>query len=545
MLLAMKRSLRILCVVALAGLAIATTTPPDHGRFFEISKNLEIFTNLYKELNTYYVDEIDPAVLMRKGIDAMVGSLDPYTNYISEAEVEGFRLMTEGRYNGLGADFVDMDDRIVLYEVHAGSPAVKAGLKAGDVLLAVDGTNVQGKDVEQVNEILKGFPGTQVKLSLDRPGKGPVNLEVTRAEVNLPSVPYSGIIRDEVAYVALTQFTRDAGADVEKALLDLREKHPNLKGIVLDLRGNLGGLLTEAVNVTNVFVAKGERVVTTKGKVKEWDRTFKTLKNPSFPDLPVTVLINGRSASASEIVAGAIQDLDRGVLVGQRSFGKGLVQHTKDVGYNSRVKLTTAKYYIPSGRCIQGVEYEDGEPVDIPDEQRTKFRTVGGRTVLDGGGVKPDVVIDLDEGSNILEVLQKNHIVFDYATLFASKRESIGPVDEFQFSDWADFVAFLEKRNFDYDTPAEIKVRELAEQAETDHYLSKSDIEALQSKIQAAKRKELEVHKAAIEDLLEKEIASRYYLQEGRIRIGLRNDPEVVEATNLILDAGRYAKLLK
>ena len=541
----MRRTLRnaALATAGLIGLVAATT--PDHGRFFEISKNLEVFTNLYKELNTYYVDEIDPAVLMRTGIDAMVESLDPYTNYISESEIEGFRLMTEGRYMGLGADFARVDEDVVLVEVHAESPAVKAGLKAGDVLLAVDGTDVAGKGIEQVNTFLKGFPGTDVELKVDRPGAGEQTLVVTRDEVKLPNVPYSGVIRDGVAYVALTTFTRDAGKNVQNALSSVKADNPGLKGIVLDLRSNGGGLLTEAVEVTNVFVPKGERVVTTKGRVKEWDRSFKTLRNPGFPDLPVAVLINGRSASASEIVAGAIQDLDRGVLVGQRSFGKGLVQNKKDVGYNSSVKLTIAKYYIPSGRCIQGVEYEDGEPVDIPDDQRTKFKTVGGRTVLDGGGVKPDIVVDRDAGSNILEILTDTYSVFDYATQYAIEHESIGPVDAFQFDDWAGFVAFLEARDFDYDTPAEEKVRELAEQVETDNYLQPADIKALQAKIKTAKRAELEQHREAITDLLEKEIASRYYLQEGRIRIGLRNDPEVVEAVNVLLDEGKYAKLLR
>ncbi len=542
----MKKTLKLsaLLLVGLFGF-IATTTSPDHGRFFEISKNLEVFTNLYKELNTYYVDEIDPAVVMRTGIDAMVESLDPYTNYISESEIEGYRLMTEGRYDGLGADFVNINDNIVLVETHAESPAVKAGLKAGDILLEVDGNGVAGKGIEQVNEILKGFPGTEVELKVNRPGSGEQVIRATRAEINLPNVPYSGVIKEGIAYVALSQFTKDAGRNVQNALQEVKDQNPDIKGIVLDLRSNPGGLLQEAVNVTNIFVPKGERVVTTKGKVKEWNRSFKTLKNPAFPDMPVVVLINGSSASASEIVAGAIQDLDRGVLIGQRSFGKGLVQNQKDVGYNSRLKLTIAKYYIPSGRCIQGVEYEDGEPVDIPDDQRTKFKTLGGRTVLDGGGVKPDMVVDRDDDSDILNILTKEWIVFDFATEFAVKNAGIGPVDDFQFTAWDDFVAFLEKREFNYDTPAEQKLNALAEQVETDHYLKAADIKALQVKIQTAKRAELEQHKELILDLIEKEIASRYYLQEGRIRIGLRNDQEVVEAVETLIDPAKYAKLLK
>jgi len=475
----------------------------------------------------------------------MVESLDPYTNYISESEIEGYRLMTEGRYDGLGADFVEINEQIVLVETQAESPAVKAGLKAGDVLQKVDGNSVIGKNIEQVNEMLKGFPGTEVEIMVDRPGAGEQIVRATRDEINLPNVPYAGVIREGVAYVALSHFTKDAGRNVQNALQKVRDENPDVKGIVLDLRSNPGGLLQEAVNLTNIFVPKGERVVTTKGKVKEWNRSFKTLKNPTFPDMPVVVLINGRSASASEIVAGAIQDLDRGVLIGQRSFGKGLVQNHKDVGYNSKLKLTIAKYYIPSGRCIQGVEYEDGEPVDIPDDQRTKFKTVGGRTVLDGGGVKPDMVVDRDDDSDILNILTKEWIVFDFATEFAVKNQSIGPVDDFQFTAWEDFVAFLEKREFNYDTPAEQKLNALAAQVESDHYLKASDITALQAKIKTAKRAELEQHKELILDLIEKEIASRYYLQEGRIRIGLRNDQEVVEAVNVLLDPSKYEKLLK
>lgn len=541
----MVRLFKIGIVCIAFGIGAIAAQNPDHGRFFEISKNLEVFTTLFRELNTYYVDEIDPNALMRTGIDAMVESLDPYTNYISESEIEGFRLMTEGRYNGLGADFYTINDKIVLVETQAASPALKAGLKAGDVLKKIDGQDVSKKSIEQINEILKGYPGTEVSLTVERLVEGEKTLTLTRDEVNLPNVPYSGIIRDGIAYVALTQFTRDAAKNVKNALLKVKKSNPQIKGIVLDLRGNPGGLLTEAVELTNLFVPKGERVVTTKGKVKEWDRSFKTLKSPSFPELPVAVLINGRSASASEIVSGAIQDLDRGVLVGQRSFGKGLVQHTKEIGFNSRLKLTTAKYYIPSGRCIQGVEYDNGEPVDIPEEKRTKFETVGGRTVRDGGGVKPDVIVDKAKGSDILKILTKNWIVFDYATQYAAKHAEIGPVDQFEFKNWDGFVKFLEARDFNYDTPAEIKVRELKKQVESDHYLQPTDIAQLQAKILTAKRAELEKHKDAVIDLIEKEIASRYYLQEGRIRIGLRNDQEVVEAVDVLLNQGEYKKILK
>lgn len=542
----MNRLTTVTGALVILMLSIATTFKTDHGKYFEISKNIEIFTNLYKEINTFYVDDLDPGKLMRTGVDAMLESLDPYTNYISESEIEGFRYITEGKYNGIGALSRKIGDYVTITELYKDQPADKASLKVGDQLVAVDGKNVVKKSTDDVNNILRGFPGTEVELTIRRPGKdGDFKINLTRDEVKVPNVPYSGMISDEVGYIALTTFTRNAGKNVASALQTLKDENPNLKGVVFDLRGNGGGLLTEAVNVSNVFIPKGELVVTTKGKVKDWDRSFKTLNKPIDQDIPLVMLINNNSASASEIVSGVIQDLDRGVLLGQRSYGKGLVQNTRDVGYNSKVKLTTAKYYIPSGRCIQGVSYEDGEPINIPDEERAKFTTRNGRTVLDGGGVKPDLKVDKDGDSDILKKLRKEFLIFDYVTEYTLKNEPIADATGFHFTKFDDFLAFLKERNFDYDTKTENLLAKLKEHADEDGYLVESDIDILENKIITAKKNDLEKHKDVIIDLIEKEIAGRYFYQRGKIEIGLRNDLEIKEAISLLKDGSKYDSLLQ
>ena len=540
----MNHKLRWLLPV-LCALAISTTMTSDRGKYFEIAKNIEVFTNLYKELNTYYVDDLDPSAVMRTGLDAMLGNLDPYTNYISESEIEGYRFLTEGRYRGIGARLEMVDGKVTLIERYAESPAAKAGLQVGDRLIAVDGQSAVGKSVDEVSAILKGYPGTGVELTLERPGtKAPVKTTLIRDEVSIENVPYNGMVADGIGYVALTTFTRQAGKNVGEAVQKMKEENPDLKGIVFDLRDNGGGLLTEAVNVSNVFIPKGEMVVSTRGKVKDWDRSFKTLNAPVDQEIPLIVLINNNSASASEIVSGVIQDYDRGVLVGQRSYGKGLVQNTRDVGYNSKIKLTTAKYYIPSGRCIQSVEYENGEPVDIADEKRAKFETANGRTVLDGGGVKPDVVVDKDKGSEILKTLQDDYIVFDFVTQWALDHETIPSVEEFQFTDWANFVSYLKKRDFKYDTESERLLEKLREESQKSAYLTAADVDAMEDKIEAAKKQDLETNREVIIDMIEKEIASRYYDERGKVRMGLRNDPEVELAIELINDPKRYRGIL-
>ncbi len=529
-----------------AFLGVATVTS-DHGKYFEISKNIEIFTNLYKEINTYYVDEIDPAKLMRTGVDAMLESLDPYTNFISESEIEGFRYITDGKYNGIGALIHKKDDHVVITEPYEGCPAHKAGLKAGDIVVSIDGKSAKGKSTDDVSDILKGFPGTEIELTIKRPGESKERkVTMTRDEVVVPNVPHYSFVKDDIGYISLTTFTREAGKNVANALEKLKEENPNMKGVIFDLRGNGGGLLTEAVNVSNVFIPKNELVVTTKGKVIDWDRSFKTLNKPVDETLPLVVLINKGSASASEIVSGVIQDLDRGVLIGQRSYGKGLVQNTRDVGYNSKVKLTTAKYYIPSGRCIQGVSYSDGAPIDIPDEERTAFKTRRGRTVLDGGGVKADIILDKSKGEGIINSLMENYLIFDFVTEYCVGKESIAAVEDFNFTDFDQFVKFLENKNYQYETDTEQMLADLKKKAEKENLWStvQPEYNALQSKIKQQNKDELNKNKARIVDLIEKEIASRYYHQKGKIMMSLKNDEEIKEAVSILTDTGRYNKLL-
>ena len=541
-----KKYLLLLIVVA-AGMAFTARAP--WGNEFEISKNIEIFINLYKNLNTNYVDDLDPSRLMRTGIDAMMNSLDPYTNYITEAQIESYRMLTEGRYNGFGAHIELVRDYVTMIEVYENSPAANAGLKAGDQIIAIEGRSTKGKTPDDINNIVAGVSGTELGLTISRPEKGGKEKEFTvnlaRDEVKIPNVPYHGMVSDEIGYIALTTFTQEAGKNVAKALEDLKEDNENLKGVIFDLRGNGGGLLHEAVNICNVFIPKGELVVTTKGKVRDWDRAFKTLNPPVDTEIPLVVLINGKSASASEIVSGVMQDYDRGLLLGQRSYGKGLVQNTVDIGYNSKLKMTTSKYYIPSGHCIQSVEYRDGEPVHIPDDRRARFTTRAGRTVLDGGGVAPDVAAGAAESAPIVEALEGQFLIFDYVTQYLLDIDTIADLKNFHFTGWDDFKAFLQKRNFQYQTETDKFLEKAAEQAKKDGYEKEFSAAGLQKQIAEAKKLELERNKSVIIDRIEKDVASRFLYQNGKIQIGLRNDQEIKDAISLLNDTARYQKLLK
>ncbi len=541
----MKSTLKISGIVLILLAGMATTVNRDTGKYFEITKNIEIFTNLYKELNTYYVDDLDPGKLMRTGIDAMVASLDPYTNYISESDIESYRYMTEGRYNGIGARSKKMGEFVTITELYEGQPADRAGLKPGDQIIAVNGQDAKNKDPEAVNNILQGFPGTEVELTIRRPGKdNDFNVSLKRDEVDVPNVPFYGLVSEDIGYVALSTFTREAARNVGNAVREPKSQNENLKGVILDLRNNGGGLLSEAVDLCNLFIPRDKVVVTTKGKVKEWDRSFRTQNQPMDLDIPIAVVINNYSASASEIVSGVMQDYDRGVLIGRQSYGKGLVQNTRDIGYNAKVKLTTAKYYIPSGRCIQNVQYEDGEPVSIPDSQRTKFKTNNGRVVLDGGGVRPDVRIEKPAREGVLKALNEQDLIFEYVTDYCLQRDSIPPVEKFEFQQFDQFVSFLEERGFDYETKSEKLLNKLLTATEKEGYALEDEIDALHSSIKAEKRDAIQQYREAIISELEKEIVSRYYYQDGRIRMGLRNDEEIEQAITVLRDSGRYQEIL-
>lgn len=524
---------------------VAATVLPNNDKFFEIMKAIEIYTNVYKEVNTYYVDEVEPSQLMRTGLEAMVGSLDPYTNYISEADVEGARMRMEGQYEGIGAEIQYIKGKPVLMQLFKDQPADASGLMVGDRILEVDNQSTVDKNRDQLEEIMRGFPGSIMDLKVDRPGKGIQNIQLTRGKVERPNVPYFGMLANDVGYVALTTFTRAAGKNVKDAVVKLRADNPELKGIVLDLRSNGGGLLNEAVDIVNIFVPKDEVIVTTRGKVKEWDRSYETKQNPVDLELPVAVLINGKSASASEIVSGALQDYDRAVLIGQRSFGKGLVQNIMETGYSSRVKITTAKYYIPSQRCIQAVRYENGEPVDIPDDERGQFKTNGGRIVLDGGGVSPEIKLPVLGGDPITKGLLEEHIIFDYVNEWVQKNPTIDSVANFRFTDWASFTTFIERSDFAFTSQAEKLLERAAQKAKDEGYDISSQLTAIQTKIDAEQSVAIAAQKEEIIKTIEKEIAGRYYYQRGKVQMGLRNDKEVQEAISVLNDKARYAKLLK
>jgi carboxyl-terminal processing protease len=541
----MKRWLYLLIALVFISSAFTLTSPVN--KYFEIIKNLEIFANLYKELNNGYVDDLDPARTMRTGIDAMLGALDPYTNYISESDIEGYRSLSEGRYRGIGAQVKKMGEYVTIMQVYENSPALKAGLKAGDRLLEVDGQNARNRSTEDLNYIMQGSPGTKVKLRIERPGdKKPFVLELTREEVDVPNVPFSGMLSDHVGYVSLTTFTQQAGANISQAFMDLKAKDPELRGLIIDLRDNGGGLLHEAVNICNIFIPKGELVVSTKGKVSETDKNYKTTNAPVDVKIPLVILVNNRSASASEIVSGTIQDLDRGVVMGQLTYGKGLVQNTKEIGYNARLKLTTAKYYIPSGRCIQAVRYKNGEPEHVADSERARFKTRNGREVLDGGGVKPDVVLPAPAANALIKALDDQNILFDYVTEYCLRFDSIAGPEQFQFTEWDGFVKYLDQRKFTYKTASEEAIEKLKKEAEKENVSTtlQASIQAMESQLLAYRQQSLTENKKDIIRLIEEQIIGRYYFDKGRKQLGLRNDPEIMEAVKLINDPVRYGNIL-
>lgn len=521
---------------------------------FEISKNIDIFTTIYKELNTYYVDEIDPNTLMRTGIDAMLESLDPYTNYISEAELEGYKFQVTGNYGGIGATIRMVDSKITVIDTHEGFPAFKAGLYPGCVITAIDGKSTQGKNNDEISEILRGSPGTSVTIHYKKPyDAAEYETTIVREEIKIDNVPYYGMVTNDIGYIVLTQFTENAGRNVESALRTLKQDNPGMRGVILDLRSNPGGLLREAVNVSNVFVGKGVEIVSTKGKVTEWDKVFNTLNAPLDTEIPLVILTNRSSASASEIVAGVIQDYDRGLIIGQKSYGKGLVQTTRDISYKTKLKLTTAKYYIPSGRCIQAIDYthhnEDGSVGKIPDSLKTAFKTASGRVVYDGGGIDPDISVTARNYKDITISLLTKDLIFNYATLFKYEHPEIDSAKDFTLTDaqYDAFVQYLSDKYYDYTTETELQLQEFEASAVEDQYYDaiKADIDNLKSQIHHNKETDLYKFKDEIMYELNKEIVGRYYQDTGRIEFSFNYDPDIQEAIRVLNSPERYQALLK
>ena len=532
-----------------SAIGIFALTPKDN--FFEISKNLEIFATLYRELNIFYVDDTQPGELIKTGIDAMLESLDPYTTYITESEIEDFRFMTTGQYGGIGSLIREVDGNIYIAEPYEGFPAQMSGLKAGDKILMIDGNKLNGKTQEDISKLLKGQSGSKLIVTFERFGE--INeVPLTRQEIKIPDVPYYGMLDNEVGYLRLTSFTQTASKEVREAFVKLRDEH-GMKKLVFDLRGNGGGLLHEAVNITNFFVPKGQEVVRTKGKIAEWDKTHLALNEPLDMEIPLVILVDQGSASASEIVAGAIQDLDRGVVIGNRTFGKGLVQQTRDLQYNSKLKLTIAKYYIPSGRCIQKLDYAhktgEGSVEEFPDSLLKTFTTKNGRTVIDGRGIEPDLIMEEREFPHVLGSLLSENLFFKYATLYSSEHPEIVPASKFKLTDveYQEFVAYLDDKNYLYTTDTEESLEDLVETATREKYYELADAEfkALIDKLSVKKNSDLFLFREDIQQILENEIVSRYYFQRGRIESSLFSDDAVAKALEVLNNNGQYASILK
>lgn len=519
---------------------------------FEIAKNLDIFNTLFRELVINYVDDVNAAELLKTGIDEMLESLDPYTNFIPESQIEDYRFMTTGQYGGIGALIMRRGDFIFISETYEGFPANKAGLLPGDKILNISGQDARNRTQEEVSSLLKGQPGTEVVIEIQRSGYDEtLTVTMEREVVQIDNIPWYGMIDDKTGYIKLTSFTQNAGREVRDAFSELQKEH-GAETLVIDLRGNGGGLLNEAVNITNLFVEKDQVVVETKGKIKERNTTHRTLNNPIDKEIHLAVLVDRASASASEIVAGAIQDFDRGVIVGQRTFGKGLVQNVVPLSYNTQMKVTVAKYYIPSGRCIQAIDYahknEDGSVATIPDSLKMPFETLNGRIVYDGGGIEPDIFIEPLTISNIAIALVTNFHIFDYANHFYRNNNTIDPADTFEITQeiYDDFLSFLEGKDYSYVTESEMYIERLRKMSieEKYHDAIDSELQRVQERIKESKKDDLITFRDEIEMLLKNEIVGRYYNREGRIISSLNDDPEVAEALRVLHAPEEYQMIL-
>jgi len=529
-----------------------TTTDP----YFEISKNMDIFATLFKELNTYYVDPIEPGKLVKIGIDAMLDNLDPYTNYITESDMEEYEFQINGKYGGIGASMKKKGEDIYVGDVYENSPAQKAGLHPGDLIISIDTQPLKGKSIEDISVLLKGSPGTKITLTVKDAFSGSISQKmVQRGEIEVSSVPYAGFVGPEknIGYVRLTQFTSGCGKQVRRALDSLKTVQPNMKSVVLDLRGNPGGLLNEAIEVCNIFIDKNELVVSTKGKQPEMDRDYKTPGVPWNTEIPLVVMVNHSSASASEIVSGTMQDLDRGVVLGERSYGKGLVQNVRPLGYNAQLKLTTARYYTPSGRCIQAIDYThrnaDGSVSFVPDSLKKAFKTKDGRKVLSGGGIEPDVNVKTEPISRLAITLYTKNYFFDYATDYTHNHAKIAGAGTFELTDaeYAQFTKWLSGKDYSYQTETQESYDSLKATAIREKYYdeAKTEFTALEAKLSHDKSQDLQKHRDEIKHFLENEIVSRYYFLRGRIEQGLRGDKELEKAVSVLGQPAEYKKILQ
>jgi len=518
---------------------------------FEVIKSLELMDQIYENLELYFVDELQPGKLSKVAIDAMLKELDPYTVYYHESNIEDYRLMTTGQYGGIGALIKKVDDYIVISEPYESNPAQKSGLMAGDKILEIDGKTMFKKTTDQVSDALKGPKGTVVKVLIERLNEGKKTIEITRDEIKIPDVPYYGIIKDKVGYISLNSFTQTAAEEVKKGIKEMQKNGMNQ--LILDLRGNGGGLLIEAVKIVNLFVPKDQVVVFTKGRVKEENYVYKTMEEPIALGLPLIILIDEGSASASEIVAGSLQDLDKAVIIGEQSYGKGLVQRTYDLKYGSKVKITIAKYYTPSGRCVQRLEYYDKEtgakPKDIPDSLLRKFKTKNGREVIDGRGIDPDIAIEKEELSRLSAMLFTKNILFNYATEYHATKKEIKGADEFRLTEeeYTAFKNYVLKEKLNYTSLAEEALKKMKESAEKEGVFEeiKMEYEKTLEKVSPNQALDLENKKKEILELLENEIVSRYYFQKGRTINSFQHDPVVIKAIETAINKVSYDAILK
>lgn len=546
-----KKTILTATVAVIAFVSLAFT----HVSFFEITKNLDIFSTLYKELNTYYVDTLNADKLMQAGAVAMLEDLDPYTDFIPEEDMDEYRIQTTGKYGGIGAIIGTRGEWVMVTEPYEGCPAAKAGLRAGDKIIEVNGKSAKNYKTDEVSAMLKGKPGTNVDIKIKRlqadGSEAELMVTLTREEIKIKNVPYYGLVDEKIGYIRLSNFTDRAGAEVKLALQSMEGKE-KLKGVILDLRGNPGGLLNEAINVANVFVDRNIEIVSTRGKMSEWNKAFFTTNDPTDTKLPVVVLADGGSASASEIVSGSLQDLDRAVIIGQKTYGKGLVQSTRPLPFGAKLKITTAKYYIPSGRCIQAINYaernEDGSVKRIPDSLKVAFKTRNGRTVYDGGGIDPDVATDPEKLANITISLVTKSLMFDYANEYRAKHEKISSAKSFALTDaqYEDFMKWLNKKEYDYTTRSEKLLEELKTVAEKENYYTTvaDDFDAMKKSMTHDKQNDLLKEKQQIKSMLEEEISSRYYLNTGRIENSIGHDNEIKKAVEVLRDEKQMKQIL-
>lgn len=538
----------------LLGAAPFTEGRAQSDNRFEVSKNLDIFNALVKEAEMFYVDSMDVEKSVRRGIDAMLSGLDPYTEYYPESEMETLKLMTTGEYGGIGSLIRQRNNKggVVIAEPTEGMPAALAGLKAGDRILAIDTIDVSGATNERVSSLLKGVPNTTFTITIQRPGEQkPRKIEITRKQIVAPQVVYYGVRQDSIGYIYLQGFTDKSAQEVKEAFLDLKQNH-QIKSLILDLRNNGGGVLEGAVQIVGMFVPKGSEVISTRGKVRQWDRTYRTPVEPLDTVMPMAVLINGGSASASEIVSGSLQDLDRAVLIGQRSFGKGLVQSTRDLPYDGKLKVTISKYYIPSGRCIQQLDYshrrEDGSVGAVPDSLTSVFYTSKGRPVRDGGGVRPEFEIEEPKTPTMLYYLAADTVLFDFVTDWAQKHPKIAPIESFVVTD-EDFEAlkrYAMEKNFTYDRQSEKALKNLREVAEFEGYLDEDStlFAALEAKLTPNLERDFDRFKDQVKKVLASEIVKRYYYQSGNLQESLKDDKVLDKALEVLADPALYARTL-